>query len=281
MKPSENVTELRHFMGMVNQLGKFSRNLTPPLRELLSKKNAWTWGHVQEDAFKWVKEDLTKPTVLALYDPNAPTKISADASSHGLGAVLLQHNGSTWRPIAYVSRAMSNTACHYAQIEKEALATTWACKKFACYILGKRVDIKMDHKPLLVPILGTKRFDNLPPRVLRFRLRLNRFDYSISHVPGKYMYTADTLSQAPIPATPGDTDLQDAAESLMEMCVNHLPASSQRLDEYRHVQAQDHICSSVINYSQNEWPVKEKVRTDIKPYWNAWGELTVHQGLLL
>ena len=55
IKPPENVLELRCFMGMVNQLGKFSRNLaelTQPLRELLSKKNAWTWGHAQEDAFK-------------------------------------------------------------------------------------------------------------------------------------------------------------------------------------------------------------------------------------
>ena len=60
----------------------------------------------------------------------------------------------------------------------------------------------------------------------------------------------------------------------------HLPASSQWLDEYRRAQAQDHICSSVINFCQNDWPGKE-INTDIKPYWNAQGELTVHQGFLL
>ena len=41
---------------------------------------------VQETAFKQVKEELSKPTTLAHYDPEAPTKISADASSFGLGA---------------------------------------------------------------------------------------------------------------------------------------------------------------------------------------------------
>ena len=104
---------------------------------LLSKKHTWLWGPPQEQAFARVKAELTKPTVLAMYDPEAPTKISADASSHGLGAVLMQSSGeeSTRKPVAYASRAMTETERHYAQIEKEALATTWACDKFAPYIL--------------------------------------------------------------------------------------------------------------------------------------------------
>ena len=79
-----------------------------------------------------------------------------------LGAVLLQKNKQEWRPVAYASRAMSETETRYAQIEKEALATTWACKKFSTYILGKHISIKTDHKPL-VPLLGSKHLDNLPP----------------------------------------------------------------------------------------------------------------------
>ena len=62
---------------------------------------------------------------------------------------------------------MSDTERRYAQVEKEALAVTWACEKFSTYILGKKFMIEMDHKPL-IPLLGTKHLDNLPPRVLRF-----------------------------------------------------------------------------------------------------------------
>ena len=95
---------------------------------------------------------------------------------------------------------MSETETRYAQIEKGVLAITWACEKFTTYILGKHTSIESDHKPL-VPLLGSKYLDSLPPRMLRFRLRLMRFSYSIQYVPGKLLYTTDTLSRAPLTLT--------------------------------------------------------------------------------
>lgn len=92
--------------------------ISRPLRELVSKKNAWMWGPAQDKAFKRIKVELTKPSILALYDPNAPTKISTDGSSYGLGAVLLHLSESSWKPVAYASRAMTDTQNHYAQIVK-------------------------------------------------------------------------------------------------------------------------------------------------------------------
>ncbi|KAL5467055.1 hypothetical protein EMCRGX_G031222 [Ephydatia muelleri] len=95
---------------------------------------------------------LYKPTILSLYDPGAETKLSSDASSYGLGAVLLQLHQDGWKPVVYASRSLTGTERCYAQIEKEALAITWACEKFSEYILGKQILIEMDHKPL-VPLL--------------------------------------------------------------------------------------------------------------------------------
>ena len=199
MNPPQNVTELRRFLGMSNQLGKFSHKLaeiTKPLRDPLGKDKKWQWCSAQEEAFVAVKKELCKPALLAHYNPNAPTKISADTSSYGLGAVLLQENDDSWRPVAYASRSMTKTEEHYAQIEKEALAITWACDKFSNYIVGTKIQIETDHKPL-ISLLGSKRLDDLPPRIIKFRLRLARIDCSIAHVPGKLLVTADALSRAP------------------------------------------------------------------------------------
>ena len=147
--------------------------MTKPLRELLSSKTWWLWGRTQDRAFGKVKDELCSRRVLAIYNPNRETKVSADASSFGLGAVLLQKDDNEgWRPVYYASRSLSETECRYAQIEKEALAATWACEKFSDYIIGLNFTIETDHKPL-VPLLGKKSLSDLPPRILRFRNEVN------------------------------------------------------------------------------------------------------------
>ena len=197
-----------------------------------------------------MKEEIVKPTVLALYNSTADTKISADASSFGLGAVLLQKEGKAWRAVAFTSRAMTDTECFYAQIEKEALATTWACKKFANYILGKRIVIETDHKPLVL-LLSRKRLENLPPRILPFRLRLSRFDYAIEHVLGKLLYTADTLSRAPVcSAELEDLSFQEEVELSATEAIANLPASAQKIDVYKQKQQDDPTCREIAQYCQ-------------------------------
>ena len=73
MPPTRNVSELRRFLGMINQQSKFSPSLaenTKPLRDLLSKKNHWSWTPVHQETFDRLKESLSTDVTLGLYDPN-------------------------------------------------------------------------------------------------------------------------------------------------------------------------------------------------------------------
>ena len=180
--------------------------------------------------------------------------------------------------MAYASSSMSETETRYAHIEKEALAITQVCEKFSTYILGKHISIDTDHKQL-VPLLGSKHLDNLPPRVLRFRLKLMWFSYSIQHVPGKLLYIADTLSRAPLKEESDSQTLlrQSEVESFINSITSNLPASQQRLQVY---QKADPIFSGVTTYCKSGWP---KCCNDpqLKPYWTVRGNLTLHDELLL
>ena len=104
-----------------------------------------------------------------------------------------------------------------------------------------------------MPLLGNKSLQSLPPRILRFRLRLTRFEYEILHVPGKSLIMADTLSCSLIQSSDNDVhSLQEGAEYLMETCINSLPASSQHLAEFSKAQVADTVCSTIINHCQND-----------------------------
>ena len=156
MTTPQNVSDVRRFLRMVNQLGRFIPHLaekTKPLRDLLSKKNQFHWGQAQQESFKNSRMSLCQHLSSLITILKKPP--SDDASSFGLGAVLLQEQDNKEnKPVAYASRSMTSTEQRYAQIEREALATTWACEKFNDYILGKDILIENNHKPLM-PLFGS------------------------------------------------------------------------------------------------------------------------------
>ena len=62
---------------------------------------------------------------MSYYNPTKELILENDASDYGLGTAVMQEG----KPIAYESRALSDTEKNYAQIEKEMLAIVYGFRK--------------------------------------------------------------------------------------------------------------------------------------------------------
>ena len=186
---------------MLTYLGKFVPNLSQvaaPLRALLEQNSEWQWCHEHEESFHKLKELAVNAPVLQYFRPTIT--LSVDASSKGLGAVLLQDG----HPIAYASRALSTTQQRYAQIEKEMLAVVFGCTKFHEYIYGvPNVKVESDHKPL--ETILKKPLYQAPVRLQKMIMTVQKYSIDVVYHPGKYLVIADTLSRAFLPEPPDNT----------------------------------------------------------------------------
>ena len=121
------------------------------LRRLARTGKPFMWGEEQEKSFQKLKGQVASAPVLAYFDKDAHTRVIADASPVGLGAVLVQEKNGESRAVCYVSRSLSQVERRYSQTEKEALALVWACERFHLYLYGlPKFDLVTDHEALKV-----------------------------------------------------------------------------------------------------------------------------------
>jgi len=215
-----NVTELRSFIGLVNQLAPFSSEISKtatPLRDLLRARNDFIWTETHTQAFENVKRALSSPPVLATFDPKLPTRLETDASRlNGLGYVLLQQHGEHWRPIMYGSRFLTDTESRYASIELETIAIKYAVDKCRLYLSGlPHFIVITDHRPLVTIFnkYGVNDVENQKIAKIKATLQSN-YQFTVEWVKGSNHRIADALSRSPVD-DPDDNDSKDEREHRM------------------------------------------------------------------
>lgn len=191
----ENSNEVRSFLGLANYLNRFLPDLATidePLRQLTKKGVTFKWTAIHDVAFDQIKTRLMQPSALGFFRLGDRTLVMADASPTGLGAILIQvSEENNHRIISYASKALTDTEKRYCQTEKEALALVWSVEKFYIYLYGQHFELLTDCKALIY--LFTHR-SRPCARIERWVLRLQGFDYGVTHIPGD-MNHADVLSR--------------------------------------------------------------------------------------
>jgi len=289
----KDITALRSFLGSVNYLLRFLPSLAEvnrPLRELLHKDSIREWNDEHTQAFTTIKQMISSPPILAWYDPQRATRVTADASMYGAGAVLEQKSEAGWRPVQYMSASFTPTQQRYSIIEKEACAAMMACEKFQLFLIGlPRFTIRTDHKPLK-EILETKPIAELTVQLQRFRMRLIPFWYTVETIPGKTNYLADMLSRAPLPTQHPDVDIlnEEVDDHLtIAAVIATLPATSPFLDRLVKEQKQDISTTLLRDYIQRGWPTFRRTEEAAKPFFehrasiNLTGDLLTYQQRLI
>ena len=134
-----------------------------------------------------MKNALITAPVLKFPDYSKQFILTTDASNQGLGAVLSQDG----HPCLFISRTLNKAEEKYTTSEKELLAIVWAMKRLRQYLLAKKFKIQTDHRAFVW-------LDNVKDpssRLLRWRLRMEEYEYEIMYVKGKENKVADCLSR--------------------------------------------------------------------------------------
>ena len=140
-----------------------------------------------------MKNSLTDVDTLVYFNPVLKTRVVANASPVGLGAVLLQEHDKVWRTVCYANKTLSSVERRYSQTEKEALALVWSVERFHVYLLGREFELVTDHKPLEIIYLPKSK----PTACIeRWVLWLQLYHFHVIYKPGKKNIT-DTLSRLP------------------------------------------------------------------------------------
>lgn len=193
-----NVHQTRQFIGLASYFRKYIKDFAlkaAPLTSLLKKNAPWRWDVEQIRAFERLKQELISSPTLAAYNSQADTQLHTDASKIGIGGALLQkQEDNKWKPVAYMSRQTTDPETRYHSFELETLAVFEAIKRFRNYLFGKKFVIITDCSA--IRLTWSKK--DMSPRVGRWWLALQEYDFTIEHRPGTKMLHVDALSRNPI-----------------------------------------------------------------------------------
>jgi len=119
---------------------------------MLTRKDVkWVWGESQHKAFDKLKGVFTIKPVLVAPDLDKEFRVEADTSNYTTeGVLLMKCSDNLWRPVAFISKSLSDIKRNYEIHNKEMLAVIRYLEAWKHFLEGTTVkfEIWTDHKNL-------------------------------------------------------------------------------------------------------------------------------------
>ncbi|WJZ92455.1 hypothetical protein VitviT2T_011446 [Vitis vinifera] len=185
-----NVFEVRSFLGLAGYYRRFVEDfsrIAAPMTWLTRKEVKFDWNEECENAFQELKRKLTTAPMLTAPISGELFTIYCDASTVGLGCVLMQQG----KVVAYASRQLKQHERNYPTHDLELAAVVFALKTWRHYLYGEKFEVYSDHKSL--KYIFTQK--DLNSRQRRWMETLEDYDFALHYHPGKPNVEADALSR--------------------------------------------------------------------------------------
>jgi hypothetical protein len=215
----ETKKALRSFLGLGNFFRGFVRHYAAISKPLTSIINAGTgtavsWTNEARQAFSDLKQAISVTVKTFYVDYSHDIYLHTDASQLGLGGVLFQVINGQFRPVQFVSKALTTTESRWEVQEQEAYAIIYCIKKLDHYLRGSHFIVHTDHRNL-VYIRNSQ-----SAKITRWSMLLQEFDFTLSVIAGKDNLIADVLSRI-YPADAKKFQLERISDDILGY-VDHL-----------------------------------------------------------
>ena len=204
-KQMERFTGLAtYFSFHIKDFARIRRRL---IAAIVDKKIVYTDDSIA--AFEEMKQKMVASVKLYFPDYALQFHLVVDASKSGIGGYLHQLRESVEEPLVFISLAFSAVQSRWAVEEQEAFAVYFGVMHSAWILRGVHFMIHTDHKNL------TYIREHASPKVVRWNLRLQEFDFSVVHLKGTDNIT-DGFSRS---------HQVDQAEQVCELSLADVPQS--------------------------------------------------------
>ena len=194
-KRPETQQQLRAFLGLANWFRDHVSNhsrLVQPLHGLLkgySKHQRIKWTPELLQVFEDTKKAVHECPKLFFIDDSLPIYLHTDASQYGMGAYLFQVKDNKEIPIHFLSKSFDDRMSRWSTIQQEGYAIYYAITSWEYLLRDRRFLVRTDHANLKLLHAESD------PKVIRWMLTLQSYDFDIEHIAGRDNIVADGFSR--------------------------------------------------------------------------------------